>query len=103
MSEPVKPVSAYLIATGSVSTGMTVLIAGELLKLVIIERLFKLCRLKLLKISIFAWGYGHWRDGVNWIVSMRAWQAARAWTVLIKRRIQRYVIRLKAYRLVKPL
>jgi hypothetical protein len=43
--EPVKPVAAYLMATGSVSAGMTVLITGELLKLVIIERLFKLCRL----------------------------------------------------------
>ena len=63
--EPVKPVAAYLMATGSLSAGMTVLIAGELLKLVIIERLFKLCRLKLLKIPVFAWGYGHWRDAIH--------------------------------------
>jgi hypothetical protein len=89
--EPVKPVAAYLVASGNFSVGMMVLIAGELLKLVIIERLFKLCRLKLLKIPIFAWGYGHWQDGVNWIVSMKAWQAARLWLLLIKRRVQKYL------------
>ena len=67
--EPVMPVATYLMATGSVSAGMFVLIAGELLKLVIIERVFKLCRFKLLKIPMFAWGYRHWRNGVNWMVS----------------------------------
>jgi hypothetical protein len=90
--EPVKPVAAYLMATGSVPAGISVLIAGELLKLVIIERLFKLCRFKLMKIPLFAWGYGHWRDGVQWIVSMRAWQAARVWILFIKGRLQKYLI-----------
>ena len=75
--EPVKPVATYLMATGNISAGMFVLIAGELLKLVIIERLFKLCRFKLLKIPLFAWGYRHWRNGVNWMVSLSAWRAAR--------------------------
>ena len=75
--EPVKPVATYLIATGQIATGVTVLIVGEILKLIVVERLFKLCRRKLLKISMFARGYAHWRQGVNWIVSMRAWQAAR--------------------------
>ena len=79
---------------------MTVLIAGELLKLVIIERLFKLCRRKLLKIPVFAWGYGHWRYGVNLIVSMRAWQAARVRILLIKGRLQNYVRQLKANNLM---
>jgi len=94
--EPVKPVAAYLIATGSVSTGMTVLIAGELLKLVIIERLFKMCRRKLLKIPIFAWGYGHWRNGVDWIVSMKVYQAARRWFLLFKGRFQKFFMQMKS-------
>lgn len=98
--EPVKPVAAYLVATGRVTAGMTVLIAGELLKLVIIERLFKLCRRKLLKIPVFAWGYGHWQYGVNLIVSMRAWQAARVRILLIKGHLQRYVRQLKANNLM---
>ena len=101
--EPVKPVAAYLVASGNFSVGMMVLIAGELLKLVIIERLFKLCRLKLLKIPIFAWGYGHWQDGVNWIVSMKAWQAARAWIVLVKRRVRKFRMQMKSHKLMIPL
>lgn len=51
--EPVKPIAAYLIATGQIAAGITVLAAGEILK-VIIERLFKLCRRKLLNIPLFA-------------------------------------------------
>ena len=53
-------------------------------ELVIVERLFKLCRLKLLKIPLFAWGYGHWRQGIHWITSMRAWQAARRMFLLAR-------------------
>jgi hypothetical protein len=77
--EPVKPVAAYLMATGQLAAGVTVLAIGEILKLVIVERLFKLCRRKLLKIPLFAWCYGRWRQGVEWFVSMKAWQAARRW------------------------
>lgn len=65
--EPAKPVATYLIATGQIAAGVTVLIVGELLKLVIVERLFKLCRRKLLKIPTFARGYAYWRQGVDWI------------------------------------
>jgi hypothetical protein len=75
--EPVKPAAAYLIGSGQFAAGLTLLAIGEILKLVIVERLFKLCRVKLLKIPLFAWGYGLLRQGVHWITSMRAWQAAR--------------------------
>ena len=93
--EPVKPVAAYLIGTGKILTGMTMLAIGEILKLVIVERLFQLCRRKLLKIPLFAWGYGHWRQGVDWIVSMRAWQAARRWILLLKVLLRNFLIQLK--------
>jgi hypothetical protein len=82
--EPVKPVAAYLMATGQIAAGVTVLTIGEILKLVIVERLFKLCRRKLLKIPLFAWCYGRWRQGVDWFVSMKAWQAARRWTLKVR-------------------
>jgi hypothetical protein len=68
---------------------------GEILKLIIIERLFKLCRRKLLKIPLFARGYGHWRQGVDWIVSMRAWQAARRRIMLLKLRSRNFLARFK--------
>lgn len=63
---------------------MAVLTIGEILKLVIIERLFKLCRYKLLKIRPFAWGYGLWRQGLHWVRSIEAWQAARRWALRLK-------------------
>lgn len=93
--EPVKPLAAYFIASGQIATGMTVLAIGEILKLVIVERLFKLCRRKLLRIPMFAWGYGHWRQGVNWIVSMRAWRAARRRILSLKLLLQNLLTRLK--------
>jgi hypothetical protein len=91
--EPVKPVAAYLIATSQIAAGITTLVVGELLKLVIVERLFKLCRRKLLKIPIFAWGYGHWRQGVDWLVSMKAWQAARRWILKVRLLLRNFLMR----------
>ncbi len=40
--EPVKPVAAYLAATGQIMSSAVMLIVGELLKLVLVERLFSL-------------------------------------------------------------
>ena len=59
--EPVKPVAAYLAATGQMVGALT-LIVGELLKLVMVERLFSLTRDKLMKIPTFAWAYGKFRQ-----------------------------------------
>jgi hypothetical protein len=39
--EPVKPVAAYLTATGHIVGGLMVLVVGELLKLLLVERLFR--------------------------------------------------------------
>jgi hypothetical protein len=62
--EPVKPVAAYLAATGQMLGSLLTLIIGELLKLVLVERLFSLTRDKLMKIptfaiSLFETGGGH--------------------------------------------
>ena len=56
MLEPVKPVAAYLAATGQMVSSVVTLIVGELLKLVLVERLFSLTRDKLMKIPAFALG-----------------------------------------------
>jgi hypothetical protein len=93
--EPVKPVAAYLLGTGQIAAGVTVLAIGEILKLVIVERLFKLCRRKLLKIPLFAWGYGHWRQGVEWFVSMKAWQAARRWILKVRLLLRKFTMQSK--------
>src|ERR1700716_4521547 len=57
MLEPVKPVAAYLAATGQMGSSDVTLIVGEVLKLVLVERLLSLTRDKLMKIPDFAWAY----------------------------------------------
>ena len=46
--EPIKPIAAYLAATGQFLSGALTFIFGELLKLVLVERLFSLTREKLM-------------------------------------------------------
>jgi hypothetical protein len=77
--EPAKPVAAYLIATGHVVLGVAVLAICEILKLVIIERLFSVSRDKLLSIPAFAWCYGKYAVAKSWLTSLPAWQMAMRW------------------------
>ena len=81
--EPVKPVAAYLAGTGHMAPGLAVLVLGEMLKLVLVERLFALSRDKLMSIAAFAWAYGKYRQAMDWLQSLEAWQAARRRTRLI--------------------
>jgi membrane protein YqaA with SNARE-associated domain len=78
--EPVKPVAAYLAATGQMLGGALTLIIGELLKLVLVERLFSLTRDKLMKIPTFAW-----------LEATQAWQTMRS----LSRAARDYVAHLK--------
>jgi hypothetical protein len=75
--EPVKPVAAYLAATGQILSSVVTLIVGELAKLVLVERLFALTRDKLMKIAAFAWAYGKFRDFKAWLEATEAWQAIK--------------------------
>jgi hypothetical protein len=76
--EPVKFVAAYVAATGNfIVAGFTFAI-GELVKLVLIERLFDLTREKLMKISAFAWIYGHYVQAREWILQSEAWRTIRS-------------------------
>jgi hypothetical protein len=76
--EPVKPVSAYLAATGQVLSATLIFVTGELLKLVLVERLFSLTRAKLMKISAFAWAYGHYRGAIARLKATQAWKTMRS-------------------------
>ena len=42
--EPVKPVGAFLVSAGHVMSGILTIAAGEILKITLVERLFKLTR-----------------------------------------------------------
>src|SRR3954451_6996584 len=94
--EPVKPVAAYLAATGQVRMGLMVLIVGEILKLVLVERLFTINRDKLLSIPAFAWGYGKYRLAKDWLESTEAWQIVRRWSAIARISFRSYVAELKA-------
>jgi hypothetical protein len=94
--EPVKPVAAYLAGTGHVTTGMIVLVVGEILKLVLVERLFCVSRDKLMSIPAFAWTYGKYCQAKDWLESLEAWQTARRWMRLAQYVVRRYVQRMKA-------
>jgi hypothetical protein len=70
--EPAKPYAAYLVATGHFITGLTVFAVGEILKLVVIERLFSVSCQKLLSIPAFAWGYGYYCRIMTFLASCAA-------------------------------
>src|SRR6266850_3603692 len=89
--EPVKPVAAYLAATGQIMISVLTLVVGELLKLVLIERLFSLTRDKLMKIPAFAWAYTKFQQAKAWLEATEAWQAIRT----LSRAARNYVAQMK--------
>lgn len=66
--EPVKMVAAYMAATGQVIWAAITFIVGELLKLVLVERLFALTKTKLMKIPAFAWTYNQYERAKAWVM-----------------------------------
>jgi hypothetical protein len=78
--EPVKPVAAWLAATGHFMTSLAVLGVGEILKLVLVERLFTLNRDKLMTIPAFAWAYRKYRLARGWLESLEAYGMVRRWS-----------------------
>ena len=76
--EPIKPFAAYLAATGQFMTAALTLVSGELVKLVLVERLFSLTRDKLLKIPAFAWAYHNYQRARAWLEATEAWQIIRS-------------------------
>jgi hypothetical protein len=93
--EPVKPVAAYLAATGHGVLGLTVLAIGEILKLVLVERLFSISRNKLLSIPAFAWAYGKYSAAKAWFISLEAWQLVLRWSRIARYAFHRYASELR--------
>ena len=75
--EPIKPIAAYLAATGQLLSATLTFVSGELVKLVLVERLFNLTRDKLLKIPTFAWAYRNYQSARAWLEATEAWQIIR--------------------------
>ena len=89
--EPAKPLAAYLTATGHVMSGLIILGVAELLKLVLVERLFCISRDKLMSIPAFAWCYAKFQYVVNWIKSLDAWRLAQRLVLRARRILHRHI------------
>ena len=91
--EPVKPVGAFLLSTGHVAEGTLTIAAGEILKITLVERLFKLTRDSLMQIPAFAILYRHWVRFHEWITSSEIWRWAREQIARLKLSFRRAVAR----------
>lgn len=88
--EPMKPLAAYLAGTGHMMRGLVLLTIGEVLKLVMVERLFSVSRDKLLSIPAFAWVYGKYSAAKRWLTSLEAWRLAMRWGRLARLTLHRF-------------
>lgn len=73
--EPAKPLGAYLIATGHVVYGVTLVGVAEVLKIAVVERLFHFSRDKLMTIAAFAWAYNWLMVWLGYLRNQPLWQA----------------------------
>ena len=94
--EPVKPVATYLAGTGHIAMGVMVLVVGEVLKLVLVERLFRVSREKLMSIPAFAWTHGRYSQAKEWLESFEAWRTVRRWRRLVRHAVRRCVREVRA-------
>jgi hypothetical protein len=94
--EPVKPVGAYLIATGHLVSGISLLVIGEVLKIVLVERLFHFSRDKLMTIPAFARVYNWAQAWLDYVRSQPLWQATLRQLTAVKALAGRILKRLKA-------
>jgi hypothetical protein len=85
--EPVKPLAAYLAATGQFLSSALTLITGELLKLVLVERLFSLTRDKLMKIPAFAWAYARFQQAKAWLEATEAWRTLQSLSKAVRNHV----------------
>ena len=72
-----KPVGAFLVSADHVIEGTLTIVLGEILKITLVERLFRLTRDRLMQIPIFAVLYDHWIRIYDWITSSEIWQRMR--------------------------
>jgi hypothetical protein len=81
-------IAAYMAATGELLLAAVTFMVGELLKLVLVERLFELTKNKLMKISAFAWTYGHYAKAKAWVKQTEAWKVLRSLSQSIRDHIR---------------
>lgn len=93
--EPAKPVAAYLTATGHLVLGLGVFVLSEIIKLVLLERLFAISRDKLMSIAAFAWAYRQYRQIMDWVEETDAWQAIRRLSKIARYAARSYLLQMR--------
>lgn len=91
--EPVKPLGAFLIATGHVLNGVLILVLGEILKIVVLERLFHIAKPKLMSIGLFATSYTYVMEWWSWVKALPPWQAVQQVSANIFRQMKQLIRR----------
>jgi hypothetical protein len=84
--EPVKPVGFYLLHIHQFLAGTLVLTIGEILKIVIVERLFHIARAKLMTIRAFAVVHDYIVGWIDWLHALPPWQMVMRWVRALKLR-----------------
>jgi hypothetical protein len=77
------------------ATGLICLVVAEILKLILVERLFSVSRNKLMSIPAFAWAYGKYIAARNCVTSMKVWQIVRRWSLTAQHLIRSYTLQSK--------
>jgi hypothetical protein len=93
--EPMKPLSAVIMGSGHVVLGVMVLVLAEVLKIVIVERIFHIARPKLMTIRAFAWTYNFVVGWLEWAKTLPPWLAVKRgfdnmkrWVRTLQRRVR---------------
>jgi hypothetical protein len=89
--EPVKPIGAFLVAAGHVVSGVLTIAVGEILKITLVERLFRLTRDRLMQIPTFVMVYHPWMRFHEWVTSSEIWRWSQQRIAQLKALIRRAV------------
>jgi hypothetical protein len=96
--EPIKPVGALLVSEGYVLEGALTICAGEILKITLVERIFRLTRDRLMQIPAFAFLYRHWTRFHEWVISSEIWCWARDQIARWKLRFRSAIVAIRTRR-----
>jgi hypothetical protein len=55
------------------------MVGSEVIKLTLLEQIFDITKPKLLTFGWFAWGYGKWREAVDYFHSLTVYRQVRKW------------------------
>src|SRR5262249_28352890 len=77
--EPIKPIAFLLFAHKHRIAATSLIVAGEIVKLTLLDQLFDMVRPKLMTFSWFAAAYARWRAVLAWLRELPALRRVRQW------------------------